>query len=35
MHAKFLIETNKSEGTFRFGFDVKVSLVLVFGLFGM
>jgi hypothetical protein len=35
MHAKFLIETNKSEGTFRLGFDLKVSFGLFLGLFGM
>lgn len=35
MHAKFLIEANQSEGTFRMGFDLKISLASILALFGL
>lgn len=35
MHAKFLIETNQSEGSFRMGIDLKISLVSILAFFGL
>lgn len=35
MYAKFLIETNQSEGTFRMGIDLKISLVSLWALIGL